>query len=131
MRNAFLAAGLLAAAPAYAQPLEDQSAQNASAASQQTSIAIGAIGESGLRATSGVVAIPLGGAALASGAVGIAAGASGQFDIAKGFSDAAVDSVKGARALVDFSNAPLTITDEVVVAKPQPAPKVPYTPAVQ
>jgi hypothetical protein len=129
MRYALFAGTILAAAtPAFA---DDQSAQNASAASKQTSIAVGAIGESGLRATSGVVAVPLGGVALASGAVGVAAGASGQFEAAKGFSDASAAITKDARSLVEFSNAPLIITDDVVVAKPQPAPKVPYTPAGQ
>jgi hypothetical protein len=128
MRYALLAGTILAtAAPAFA----DQSAQNASAASKQASIAVGAIGESGLRATSGVVAIPLGGVALASGAVGVAAGASGQFELANGFSEASAAAVKDARSLVEFSNAPLSITDDVVVAKPQPAPKVPFTPAAQ
>jgi hypothetical protein len=128
MRYALLAGTILAAAaPAFA----DQSAQNLSAASKQTSLAVGAIGESGLKAASGVVAIPLGGVALASGAVGVAAGASGQYEIAKGFSDASVAITKDARALVEFSNAPLSITDDVVVAKPQPAPKVPFTPVSQ
>ena len=123
MRLVLVAAALLACAPAYGQ-----SAQNASNASKQTSVAVGAIGESGLRATSGVVAVPLGAVALASGAVGVGSAASGQTDAALGFSAAAGDASRGAKALVDFSNAPLTITDEVVVAKPQPAPKVPYTP---
>jgi hypothetical protein len=128
MRYALIAGAFLASAlPAFA----DQSAQNASTASKQTSIAVGAIGESGLKATSGVVAVPLGGVALASGAVGVGASASGQFEIAKGFSEASASTVKSARALVEFSNAPLSITDDVVVAKPQPAPKVPYTPAGQ
>jgi hypothetical protein len=128
MRYALFAGTILATAgPAFA----DQSAQNLSAASKQASIAVGAIGESGLKAASGVVAVPLGGVALASGAVGIAAGASGQFEIAKGFSDASAAITKDARSLVEFSNAPLSITDDVVVSKPQPAPQVPYTPAAQ
>ena len=123
MRLVVIAAGILAVAPAQAQ-----STQNASDASKQTSIAVGAIGESGLRATSGGVAIPLGVTALASGAVGVGASASGQTDIALGFSAAAGDASRGAKALVDFSNAPLTISDEVIVAKPQEAPQVPYSP---
>jgi hypothetical protein len=128
MRYALFAGTILATAgPAFA----DQSAQNASTASRQTSIAVGAIGESGLRATSGVVAVPLGGVALASGAVGAAAGASGQYEVAKGFSDASAAATRDARSLVEFSNAPLSITDDVVVAKPQPAPKVPFTPVAQ
>ena len=124
---AALAAGL--AAPAL--PAAAQSAQNASTALKQTSIAAGAITESGLRTTSGVVAIPLGATAVASGAVGIGAAASGQFEVAEGFSDAAGGASRSARKLVEFSNAPLTIADDVVVARPQPAPKVPFTPAGQ
>jgi hypothetical protein len=128
MRYALLAGTVLApATPAFA----DQSAQNFSAASKQTSLAVGAIGESGLKATSGVVAVPLGGVALASGAVGVGAAASGQYEIAKGFSDASAAITKDARELVEFSNSPLAITDEVVVKKPQPAPQVPFTPAGQ
>jgi len=118
---------LVLAAPAFAQ-----STRNASDASGQTSLAAGAIGESGLRATSGVVAIPLGVAALASGVVGVGAAASGQQEAAGGFSAAASGAAHGARELVNFSTAPLTITNEVVVAKPQlrpqPAPHVPYSP---
>ncbi|MDZ4759721.1 MAG: hypothetical protein SGJ21_01435 [Alphaproteobacteria bacterium] len=123
MRVLLLGAIALAGAPAFAQ-----SAQNASKASGQTSLAVGAIGESGLRATSGVVAIPLGVTAVASGAVGVGASASGQTGLAGGFSGAAVDASRGAKALVDFSNAPLSITDDIVMTKPQPAPNVPYTP---
>ena len=87
---AALAAGL--AVPAHAQ-----SAQNASTASKQTSIAVGAIAESGVRTTSGVVAVPLGATAVASGAVGVGAAASGQFEVAKGFSDAAGATSRSAR----------------------------------
>lgn len=120
-----LALGLAGAAHA-------QSVENASKALEQTSLAAGAIGESGLRATSGVVAVPLGVTALASGAVGVGAAASGQVDVADGFSAAAKDTSHAARTLVEFSNAPLTITDEVVVGQkrvpPQPAPHVPYRP---
>lgn len=126
-----LTAVLLAAATPAAHA---QFSQNASAASRQTSIAAGAIGESGLKASSGVVSIPLGGVALASGAVGIAARASGQDVIAHGFNKGSADATAAAKAVVDFSNSPLTITDEVVVGRPsqrqaQPAPVVPYTPA--
>ena len=130
MRYALLAGTALAfSTPAFAEP---QSAQNLSTALKQTSIAAGAITESGLKATSGVVAIPLGATALASAAVGVAATASGQYELGKGFSEASADTVKGARALVEFSNSPLAITDDIVVGKtPQPAPKVPYTPAGQ
>jgi hypothetical protein len=122
----FAALVALSTAPAFAQ-----SAQNASTALKQTSLAAGAIAESGVRTTSGVVAVPLGATALASGAVGVGAAASGQFEVAKGFSGAAGDASRGARKMVEFSNAPLTIGNEVIVAKPQPAPKVPYTPAAQ
>ena|SRR5690349_5917119 len=130
MRYALLAGTALAfTTPAFAEP---QSAQNLSTALKQTSLAAGAITESVLRATSGVVAIPLGATALASGAVGVAATASGQYEIGKGFSAASAATTKDARELVEFSNAPLTITNEVVLGKtPQPAPKVPYTPAGQ
>lgn len=130
MRLVLTAVLLTAATPAA----HAQFSQNASAASKQTSIAAGAIGESGLKASSGVVSIPLVGVALASGAVGIAAGASGQDVIANGFNTGAADATAAAKAVVDFSNSPLTITDEVVVGPPrqpkaQPAPVVPYTPA--
>ena len=81
-----------------------------------------------------MVSIPLGGVALASGAVGIAARASGQDTIANGFNKGSADATAAAKAVVDFSNSPLTIADEVVVGRPrqrqaQPAPLVPYTPA--
>jgi hypothetical protein len=131
MRLVFLASStLLLAAPAYAQ----SSLQNASNALGKTSVAIGAVGESGLKASTGVVSIPLGGVALASGAVGVLARASGQDGIADGFSAGAAGATKAAKAVVDFSNSPLTVTDDVVVGRPkqpraQPAPKVPYTPA--
>jgi hypothetical protein len=130
MRLVLTAVLLTAATPAA----HAQFSQNASAASRQTSIAAGAIGESGLKASSGVVSIPLGGVALASGAVGIAARASGQDAIANGFNKGSADATAAAKAVVDFSNSPLTITDEVVVGRPrqrqaQPAPVVPYTPA--
>jgi hypothetical protein len=126
MRLVLTAVLLTAATPAA----HAQFSQNASAASKQTSIAAGAIGES-----SGVVSIPLGGVALASGAVGIAARASGHDRLADGFNAGSADATAAAKAVVDFSNSPLTITDEVVVgrpklqAKPQPAPLVPYIPA--
>jgi hypothetical protein len=124
---------IVAAALAYAAVghASAQSAQNASNASGQTSVAVGAIGESGLRATSGAVAVPLGAGALASGAVGVGLGASGQTELAAGFSGAATATSADARKLVEFSNAPLVIGDDVVVAKPQPAPQVPFTPAAQ
>jgi hypothetical protein len=124
--------GVLTAAAVFVLtgPAWGQSAQNASNASKQTSVAIGAIGESGLKATSGVVAIPLGAVAVTSGAVGYSANASGHTDIGAGFSKGSASATKGAKALVDFSNSPLTITDDVVVGrKPQPAPAVPFTPA--
>jgi len=130
MRLVLTAAILMAISPAA----HAQFSQNASAASKQTSIAAGAIGESGLKASSGVVSVPLGGVALASGAVGVVARASGQDVIANGFNKGAADATAAAKAVVDFSNSPLTITDEVVVGRPkqpkaQPAPVVPYTPA--
>jgi hypothetical protein len=127
MRLAVLAALVaVSTAPAFAQ-----SAQNASTALKQTSIAVGTITESGVRTTSGVVAVPLGVTALASGAVGVGATASGQYEAGKSFSAASGDMTRAARKAVEFSNAPLTIGNEVIVAKPQPAPKVPYAPAAQ
>lgn len=122
---------IAAFAAGLAVPAHAQSAQNASTALKQTSIAAGAVTESGVRTTSGVVAVPLGATAVASGAVGVGAAASGQFEVANGFSDAAGATSRSARKLVEFSNAPLTIDDDVVIAKPQPSPKVPYTPAGQ
>jgi hypothetical protein len=109
------------------------SLQNASEASKQVIVAAGAIGESGLKASSGVVAIPLGAAALTSGAVAIAANASGYTEVGQAFSHGADDVTGDARKLVDFSNAPLTVTNEVVVGRSktpaaQPAPAVPFTP---
>jgi hypothetical protein len=109
------------------------SLRNTSEASKQVIIAAGAIGESGIKASTGVVAIPLGGVALASGAVGAAANASGYTETGKGFQDASGGISKGARSLVEFSGEPLFVSDEVVLAKPaqpvaQPAPRVPYKP---
>lgn len=119
-----------AAAPAYAQG----SLRNASDASKQVVVAAGAIGESGLKASSGVVAIPMGAVALTSGAVGVAANASGYNQVGQAFEAGSKEATEGAKAFVDFSGAPLTVTNEVVVGgrkntDPQPAPEVPYTPA--
>ncbi len=118
-----------AAAPVHAQG----SLQNASDASRQAVIAAGAIGESGLKASSGVVAIPMGAVALASGAVGVAANASGHVEVGAAFETGSREAAEGAKAFVDFSGAPLAITNEVVVgrrkdADAQPAPVVPYAP---
>lgn len=115
---------IVLAAPAFAQSVP------AVQASAETSRAVAAIGETGLRATSGAVTIPLGVTALASGAVGVGLGASGQTEIAGGFSSAAADTSRAARALAIAANAPLTVTDDVVTARvrPQPAPHVPYKP---
>jgi hypothetical protein len=125
MRALIFAVALAAAAgPAFAQ-----SERNASDASGQTSLALGAIGESGLKATAGVVAVPLGvGGGVASGA-GAASSAAGAPLLGMGpvlIGSAALDSAKG---LSDFAAKPLSIGKEVVVGlAPQPAPKVPYTP---
>ena len=114
------------AAPALAQSVP------AVQASAETSRAVGAIGETGLRVASGAVTVPLGVTELASGAVGVGAAASGQTQIAGGFSAAAAGSAHAARDVAVFANQPLTITDDVVMAKPrarpQPAPNVPYKP---
>ena len=117
-----------AAAPTYAQ----SSVQNASEASRQTSQAVGAIGESGLKASSGVVAVPTGAIAVASGAAGHSANASGFTDIGAGFEAGSASATKAATALVDFSGSPLTVADDVIVGRkpePQPAPALPYAPA--
>lgn len=81
----------------------------------------------------GVVAIPLGAVALGSGAVGVAAKASGQTEIGGAFSTASKNVSKDARKLVEFSNAPLSVTDDVIIRRqttpaPQAAPAVPFTP---
>lgn len=126
--TAAIFAGL--SAPAFAQ----SSVHNASEASRQTSQAVGAIGESGFKASSGVVAVPMGALAVASGAVGHSANASGYTEIGAGFEAGAASATKAARALVDFSGSPLTVSDEVIVGRKhaptaQPAPAIPYTPA--
>ena len=110
------------------------SIQNGSEASRQVSQAAGAVGESGFKASSGVVAIPMGTIAVASGAVGHSANASGYTNVGAGFEAGAASATKAAKALVDFSGSPLTITDEVIVGRKaaptaQPAPAIPYTPA--
>ena len=124
-----LAPAMMPTAPTYAQ----SSVRNASEASKQVIISAGAVGESGIKASTGIVAIPLGGVALASGAVGVAANASGYTEIGKGFQDVSGGVSKGARSLVEFSGEPLSVTDDVIVGKPaqplpQPAPRVPYAP---
>lgn len=129
MRLVLTATALMAVSPAHAQG----SLQNASDASKQVVLAGGAIGESGLKASSGVVAIPLGAVAVTSGAVGYAANASGHTEVGKAFSAGAEEVTKDAKQLVDFSNAPLTVTDDVIVGRAknteaQGAPKVPFTP---
>lgn len=125
---------LVIAAPAHAQL---GSVRNGSEASKQVVLGIGAVGESGVKAASGVVAIPLGGVAVASGAVAHAANASGYTDIGEGFDTGAAGATKAATAFVDFSGKPLAITDDVIVdrrtaahgaPKAQPAPEVPYAP---
>lgn len=121
---------LALAAPSHAQ---GGSVKNGSEASKQAIIAVGAVGESGVKASSGVVAIPMGGIALASGAVGHAANASGYTDVGTAFSGGAEGATDAAKSLVDFSGAPLTVTDEVIVGRlekpaPQPVPQVPYAP---
>ena len=125
-----LALAIALAAPAHAQ---GGSIRNGSEASKQVVMTVGAVGESGVKASSGVVAIPMGGIALASGAVGHAANASGYTDVGTAFSGGAEGATDAAKSLVEFSGAPLTVTDEVIVGRPdtpvpQPAPQVPYTP---
>lgn len=118
------------AAPTHAQ---GGSLRNGSEASKQAIVSVGAIGESGVKASTGVVAIPMGGIALASGAIGHVANASGYTEVGTTFSDGAAGATKAAKSLVEFSGAPLTVSDEVIVGRPeqpvpQPAPNVPYTP---
>lgn len=125
-----LALAIALAAPAHAQ---GGSLRNGSEASKQVIVSVGAIGESGVKASTGVVALPMGGVALASGAVGHAANASGYTEVGTTFSDGAAGATKAAKSLVEFSGAPLTVSDEVIVGRPeqpvpQPAPNVPYTP---
>lgn len=127
---ATLVLAIALAAPAHAQ---GGSLRNGSEASKQVIVAVGAIGESGVKASTGVVAIPMGSVALASGAVGHVANASGYTDVGTTFSDGAAGATKAAKSLVEFSGAPLTVSDEVIVGRPeqpvpQPAPHVPYTP---
>jgi hypothetical protein len=109
------------------------SVRNGSEASKQAILTVGAVGESGVKASSGVVAIPLGGIAVASGAVAHGADASGYTDVGAAFSQGAAGATRAATSLVDFSGAPLTVTDEVIVGRtqtpaPQPVPQVPYKP---
>lgn len=131
MRLVVTAAVCLAlSAPAFAQ----SSLRNGSEASKQVSQAAGAIGESGLKATSGVVALPLGAIAVASGAVGHSANASGYTHVGEGFEAGAASATKAAKAFVDFSGAPLSVSDDVIVGRKgapqaQPAPAVPFAPA--
>lgn len=134
MRLVLLAVIAMAATttPAQAQG----SLRNTSEASKQVITAAGAIGESGIKASSGVVAIPLGGVALASGAVGVAANASGYNEVGSAFKGGSAGFTKGARSLVEFSGEPLSVSDDVVISKPQqpvaqPAPSVPYAPDQQ
>lgn len=123
---------LTISAPALAQG----SLQNGSEASRQASRAAGAIGESGLKAASGVVAAPFGAVAVASGAAGHSTDASGYTDIGAGLEAGAASATKAATAFVDFSGSPLTVSDDIIVGrkpaqKPvaQAAPAVPYAPA--
>lgn len=125
-----LALAIALAAPTHAQ---GGSLRNGSEASKQAIVSVGAIGESGVRASTGVVAIPMGGMALASGAIGHVANASGYTEVGTTFSEGAAGATKAAKSLVEFSGAPLTVSDEVIVGRPeqpvpQPAPNVPYTP---
>jgi len=117
-------------APALAQ----SSLRNGSEASKQVSQAAGAIGESGFKASSGVVALPMGAIAVASGAVGQSANASGYTHVGEGFEAGAASATRAAKAMVDFSGAPLSVSDDVIVGrkaepKAQPAPAVPFAPA--
>lgn len=130
-----LPAATLALAAALAAPADAQtgSLRNGSEASKQVVMTVGAIGESGVKATSGVVAIPLGGIAVASGAVAHVANASGYDDVGAAFSGGAAGATGTAKSLVDFSGAPLTVADDVIVGRPatptpQPVPNVPYAP---
>ena len=104
-----LALAIALAAPTHAQ---GGSLRNGSEASKQAIVSVGAIGES---------------------AIGHVANASGYTEVGTTFSDGAAGATKAAKSLVEFSGAPLTVSDEVIVGRPeqpvpQPAPNVPYTP---
>jgi hypothetical protein len=114
---------------AFALPALAQSERNASDASGQTSLALGAIGESGLKATAGVVAIPLGvGGAAASGA-GLASSAAGAPSLGMAPVVVGSSALGAAGDLIDFANKPLRVSKDVVVGPPpHAAPNVPYMP---
>lgn len=117
-------AALALSAPAFAQ-----SERNASAASEQTSVAVGAIGESGLKATVGVVAIPLGVAGAGAMSGGAALSAAGAPVIGGSVAQTGSAALGAAGAASDFAGKPLAISKDVIVGPaPQPAPNVPYTP---
>ena len=86
-----LALAIALAAPVHAQ---GGSLRNGSEASKQVIVSVGAIGESGVKASTGLVAIPMGGIALASGAVGHVANASGYTEVGTTFSDGAAGATK-------------------------------------
>lgn len=117
-------AAVLVCAPALAQ-----SERNASAASGQTSVAVGAIGESGLKASAGVVAIPLGVAGSGAMSGGAALSAAGAPLLGGSIAQTGSAAIKAADASSDFAGKPLTVSKDVVVGPaPQPAPNVPYAP---
>lgn len=117
------------AALAFSAPAFAQSERNASAASEQTSVAVGAIGESGLKAAVGVVAIPLGVAGAGAMSGGAALSAAGAPVIGGSVAQTGSAALGVAGAASDFANKPLSISKDVIVGPaPQPAPNVPYTP---
>lgn len=126
MRRILVASALAfcAASPALAQ-----SEANASDASGATSIAIGAIGESGLKASAGVVAVPLGVAGTGSVVAGMGASEAGSNAVGIGAGGAGLVLLGAAGMSADFAREPLKIGKQVVVGPPpQAAPNVSYVP---
>jgi hypothetical protein len=107
------AVGAIVAVALLSTPAWAQSEQNASDASAETSEAVGALTESGVKASVGVVAVPVGSAAVGSVAVG------------SGIMGAGMASAALADGASNFSNAPLSVSDDVVVA-PDAPPNVPF-----
>ena len=130
MRRVIL--GAMIAVLGVASPALAQSEKNASDASAQTSIAVGAIGESGLKATAGVVGVPLAAAGSAAAVTGVGLSAAGLPTSGGALATVGSGTAQAGIDLVEFSGKPLTITKDVVVGPaPQPAPKVPYAPATK
>lgn len=118
---AVCAAALLLGGPAFAQSA-DQSARNTSRAVEESAEGVAALAEAGLKATVGVASVPV---AVAAAGSGVAAGSA--MLAAKGLVGATAGTSAAANDSAAFSAAPLSVTDDVIVA-PQPAPSVPFAP---